>query len=423
MSVETGIYGKSIGIEDFRLQTTNVKRDNETEIRTAFPNLRPGRALVNLNTGEMYEFQHPTTHVTLGEEQLTDFEESYEYKYGDGPQGQDYGNEIHRRWVAYRKVDCPVPNEHSEIPVETSAPGREEVVQKTPKAFYENELLEEVQTGWNKVCTTERTTDEWVWAMDEMTEQEVRESDEHTLHGEMYEKKTKEVTVIEPETETRAVPFVVVERPEVSYSEVSENDTWEVEGWYWPYTGDKEARVRPLHEIVEQFPDIEVDLGGEAEQQSEETVDVPEPTVEVAVETSGETGDVEIQAVQAADEAMSLMRLDATLAAGRLGVQGGTMDVVPDEVEAAWEACETSADGAYAWERPGTGALVEVHEVEAGDLDEDDAVEGGKWASAERTAYKVMAAGEDEPTEHVVTLTDEAAVVRTVITHLRAMTQ
>lgn len=422
MSVETGIYGKSIGIEDFRLQTTNVKRDNETEIRTAFPNLRPGRALVNLNTGEMYEFQHPTTHVTLGEREMTEFEERYERKYGDGPQGQDYGNEIHRRWVAFRKVDCPVPNEHSELPVETSAPRRDEVVQKTPKAFYENDLVEEVQTGWKKVRTTERVTDEWEWAMDEMTEEEVRQSDEHTLHGEMYEKKTKPVTVIEPETETRPVPFVIVERPEVSYSEVSENDTWEVIGWYWPYTGDKAERVRPLHEIVEQFPDIEVDLGGEAEQQSADTAEVEEPTVEVKTDYDG-TADAEIQAVQADDETMTLARLDATLAAGRLGIQGGTLDVVPDEVEAAWEACETAGDEGYAWERPDTGALVEVHPVEAGDLDEDDAVDGGKWASAERTAYKVMAAGEDEPTEHVVTLTDEAAVVRTVITHLRAMTQ
>lgn len=173
-------------------------RPNETEKAFAYPELEPGRALINLATGDIIEFQHRINGFTdTVEGRLTSGEEYYNKEYGTR-EGQDWGGIIEDAFLSFTVRQCPEPNEHGEIHIPLDTPDESDVIDMTPSTFEQRYLF-----------------------------------DGH-----------------------RAQPLLIVERPEASYEEVMAGDTYSIVGWYDPSENTESDRIKPVETISHQHPEI-----------------------------------------------------------------------------------------------------------------------------------------------------------------------
>lgn len=195
---ETELDKNNLGIEQ-----------NETEKNRAFPELEPGRALINAATGELIEFHHQMMgFVDTVEGRLAGYEEYINKEYGT-PKGQDWGGIIEHFFVSMTRRPCPTPNQHGEIHVPMQRPAEDEIVDVKPEQFKNSVLFAD---------------------------------------------------------DGRANPLLLVERPKATYGEITAGDTFEVKGWYDPREVAGE-RVKPVSEMGAQHPEISgVDYETETEQ-------------------------------------------------------------------------------------------------------------------------------------------------------------
>lgn len=199
-----------IGVDVHRTtETENSKGDtfevgiNETQHEFEYPNLRPGRALLALDTGELVEFHHPELGVTdASEGRRSSIEEYYDWKYNN-QKGQDWGGIIQKYQVTFVRRDAPVPNDHFEIPAATDRPASHELTSAKPETFKRTILFDGDQPR----------------------------------------------------------PLLLLERPAVSYDEAAAGETYTCLGWFDQLESDAGERVKHHSEISSKHPAI---VGGDA---------------------------------------------------------------------------------------------------------------------------------------------------------------
>lgn len=200
MTLRTNEIGADVYSQtETELDKSNLDvKQNETEKHRAFPELEPGRALINAATGELIEFHHQMMgFVDTVEGRLAGYEEYINEEYGT-PEGQDWGGIIEHFFIAMTRRPCPTPNQHGEIHVPIHRPAEEEIIDMKPERFKETVLFDD---------------------------------------------------------NNRANPLLVVERPQATYGEIAAGDTFEVEGWYDPRESPGE-RIKPVNEMGAQHPEI-----------------------------------------------------------------------------------------------------------------------------------------------------------------------
>jgi len=204
---ETSMTNKLIGTDTF--STTNKHNPDKYNLNAIqheriktieFPALQPGQALVNLSTGELVEIFHPVQGGTeLSQEELIAWHENDSYDEDDGDeQGRDFGGVIEHYHMNVRIMEAPSPNKHGEIPVTTERPEGDELTELKPEKFTEFVLMS---------------------------------------------------------NDSQPDPFLLLDRPEVTYEEASPYETYTVEGWYDPSEGAG-ARVKDPSDIASAFPDL-----------------------------------------------------------------------------------------------------------------------------------------------------------------------
>lgn len=180
--------------------------NHKTELHVDYPLLKPGRALIDMENNELYEIFHGPEGGTQP------IERSYIHCYGDdefntitdkgetvyGKEGVDFGHVIVQQFIAYRKLPCPTPNENGEIAAPGWRPSDCELTFSSPDEFVDR----------------------------------VFDGDGRT-------------------------PLALLERPAVSYEETTGHETYDVLGWYNPYTQNIDRRLRDLSEIGELFPGLD----------------------------------------------------------------------------------------------------------------------------------------------------------------------
>jgi len=173
-------------------QKENIKRIH-------YPELCPGRALVNLATQNLIEIFHGVEgHTETCEELKTSKQEYYDKKYRT-PEGQNYGGIITEYHLRVHIRDLPEPNEHGEIPVDADRPSEDELVEISPHELAENHLY----------------------------------ADDHYPN-----------------------PLLLVERPQLTYDEISIGETWNIINWYWPKGNSRTERLRDPTELPYKFPEF-----------------------------------------------------------------------------------------------------------------------------------------------------------------------
>lgn len=210
----------SIGVDTTTVAENDETRDLEftsfdqiNDMKVAFPNLRPGRALVNLETNELIEIFHSV----IGNWKTSGGTLSHlEERRLDDKVGTQWGGIIQEKYVAHRITDCPASNHHGEVPVPEERPEKSEIVERSPEEFFEN--------------------------------------------------------VLEIDSKT---PFMLLERPSVDYAEVGTGETYEVVGSYWPQSTNPENRVRDADAITEEFEGLDVAVG-RTEVETHPVIELPE---------------------------------------------------------------------------------------------------------------------------------------------------
>lgn len=205
MSRDTQIGADVYNTTETELDKNNLStRKSETENRVAFPELGPGRALIDIETGDLHEFMHRQVGmVDTVEGRQSESEEYMNWKYRT-PEGQDWGGIIQHRYLSYTTRDCPAPNDHDEIQMPLTHPTEADLTTVAPHVFSESVLFDE----------------------------------------------------------ERPRPLLLVERPEVTYEEAMPGDSFTVVGWFDPAEQDPEDRTKPTVDITSQHPEI---VGGDAE--------------------------------------------------------------------------------------------------------------------------------------------------------------
>ncbi len=198
------LRANEIGADVYSTQETELDKNNldiekeETEHRFEFPELAPGRALLDVETGVLYEIMHRTSGFTdTVEGRQSEKEERMNWKYRT-PEGQDWGGIIQHYHISYAKRQCPTPNQHGEIQAPINRPSEKEITDVKPGLFEENVLLD----------------------------------------GDLPR------------------PFLLLERPEVTYEEVMAGDTYDILGWYDPMEANIDSRIKPAQDIASQHPEI-----------------------------------------------------------------------------------------------------------------------------------------------------------------------
>lgn len=227
------------------LDFTSFERLNDMNV--PFPNLKPGRALVNLESNELIEMYHSM----MGNWKTSGGTLSFlEERRLDDKVGTEWGGIMQEEYVGHRITECPASNRHGEVPVPTERPEKSEIVERSPEEFRENVLQ-----------------------MDEK------------------------------------VPFMLLERPSVDYAEIDTGETYEVIGSYFPNERDPEERVREPGAIQEAFDGLEIEIG-RTEVEGHPVVELPAFNVSLSWEdvTEGavirlEESDGQVEAVVADEEA------------------------------------------------------------------------------------------------------------------------
>lgn len=174
-------------------------KPNETEHRHTYPELEPGRALLDLQSQTLFEVMHHVQgHTEAVEGNKTSFEERLDWKYGT-PKGQDWGGIIQHFFISFAKRQSPMPNHHGEVPVPIERPDENAITDMAPDRFTDVVLSDEGN---------------------------------------------------------RPRPLLLLERPATTYEEVIPGDTYDVIGWYWPAGDTSEDRIRPAENIAHRFPEI-----------------------------------------------------------------------------------------------------------------------------------------------------------------------
>lgn len=189
------------------------------DMKVPFPNLRPGRALVNLETNEMIEMFHSV----IGNWKTSGGTMTFlEERRLDEEVGTEWGGIIQEKFVAHRITECPPSNQHGEVPVPEERPEKSEIVERSPEEFIDNVLQMDKQ-----------------------------------------------------------VPFMLLERPSVDYAEVGTGETYEVIGSYFPHAEDPEDRVRDPEAITEEFEGLDVAVG-RTDVETHPVVEVPELSISLS---------------------------------------------------------------------------------------------------------------------------------------------
>lgn len=198
------IRGNQIGADVYNTSETELDKNNlstqksETERRVAFPELSPGRALIDVETGTLYEFMdRPVGMINTVEGRQSESEEYLNWKYRT-PEGQDWGGIIQHHYISYTERACPELNHHEEIQMPLTRPDDSDITTIAPPTFSNSVLFDE----------------------------EVPR------------------------------PLLLIERPEVTYEEVMPGDTYKVIGWYDPSESDPSQRTKPTSDIVSMHPEI-----------------------------------------------------------------------------------------------------------------------------------------------------------------------
>lgn len=199
------LRANEIGADVFSPEETELDKNNlgvtpeEVEHRYSYPELSPGRAVLDVETGALYEIMHRVSGFTdTVEGRQSESEEYFNWKY-DNPEGQDWGGIIQHHYVSFAKQQCPEPNEHGEIQAPINRPSENEITDIRPAAFETLALFED--NGQSK-------------------------------------------------------PLLLLERPEVTYEEVMPGDTYDILGWYDPSETDEDDRVKPVENIAHGHPEI-----------------------------------------------------------------------------------------------------------------------------------------------------------------------
>lgn len=194
-----------IGANVQNTQKTEIDKENaatqpnETELRYAYPELTPGRALINVKTGELIEFQHRMPGFTdTVEGRLSKREEDFNEEYRT-PKGQDWGGIIEHSFISFNVRACPRPNNNGEIHVPTDRPSEADIVDVSPETFEDLHLFKD--------------------------------------NG-------------------RAEPLLLVERPEVTYNEIVTGETYTIKGWFDPTEDTEKARLKATEDIATAHPEI-----------------------------------------------------------------------------------------------------------------------------------------------------------------------
>lgn len=196
--------GTQIGVERFALTETKPDKNNldtqpdETEKNVEFPELEPGRAILNVATGAFHEMLHRIDGPTmLYEEKKTDYEESMAYKY-DRVEGCDWGGVIEQYFISFVERTAARPNQHMEMMVPLKRPSDSEVTNLSPPQFQKSILTDE--NGYT-------------------------------------------------------APLLIFERPQVAYEELAPGDSYELLGWYDP-SEDASNRIKDESELTHKFPNL-----------------------------------------------------------------------------------------------------------------------------------------------------------------------
>lgn len=193
-----------IGVDRYSPEKTELDKNdlgtspNETIRQHKYPELYPGRALVDLSSGTLLEIMHRTHGVTdtVGGTKNS-LQEYWDWQEGEQT-GQTWGGIFQSFHIAYVKRPVPTPNPHAEIPAPTKRPPERNIQDLRPERFCSEILLD----------------------------------------GD------------------RPRPFLLLERPQASYEEVMPGETYDVVGWYWPVADEPDARVRDVANMADQFPEI-----------------------------------------------------------------------------------------------------------------------------------------------------------------------
>lgn len=174
-------------------------RSNELEHEFDYPELAPGRALLDVENGDLYEIMHRIPGVTdTVEGRQSEYEERMNWKYRT-PEGQSWGGIIQHFHISYAKRQCPTPNTHGEIQMPLTRPDENSITDIAPPAFEDSVLFDDDDTSR---------------------------------------------------------PFLLLERPEVTYEEAMPGDSYNILGWYDPAENDPSDRVNAMETIAHRFPDI-----------------------------------------------------------------------------------------------------------------------------------------------------------------------
>ncbi|WP_302083290.1 hypothetical protein [Salinibaculum rarum] len=125
---------REIGISTDESEKKADEAFQGNELEKPFPLLKPGRALIDLETSSLIEFFHAPEG---GTRPMAGFNQ-YDPEMGFGE-----GHVIAQKWVGYRAVDCPRPNPNGEIPVLNNRPEQHELTYKSPDAFREDVIQRE----------------------------------------------------------------------------------------------------------------------------------------------------------------------------------------------------------------------------------------------------------------------------------------
>lgn len=198
------LRANEIGADVYSTTNTDLDKNNlgvepqEVEEIHDYPELRPGRALLAVDTAELIEFVHRVpceTETVEGTRSPRTGKKQWTNEYETG---QDWGGLLQHHFISYAKREAPSPNQHDEIHAPLDRPSEAEITDMSPDGF--------------------------------------------------------ERIILFNDNEPR--PLLLMERPEVSYEEVVPGETYDVVGWYDP-TGDCETeRVKPVSTMAHRFPEI-----------------------------------------------------------------------------------------------------------------------------------------------------------------------
>jgi hypothetical protein len=199
------LRANEIGADVYSTTETKLDKNNlgtgpqELEHNYDFPALAPGRALLDVENGDLYEIMHRVTGFTdTVEGRQSESEEYFNWKYRT-PEGQSWGGVIQHYFISYAKRQCPAPNTHGEIQTPLTRPDENSITDISPDAFEASVLLDDEETPR---------------------------------------------------------PFLLLERPEVTYEETMPGESYDILGWYDPSENAVADRINAMETIAHRFPDI-----------------------------------------------------------------------------------------------------------------------------------------------------------------------